>query len=190
VKLKQDLRARLRQLRKDHVAGLHPGTRALVLMRPPAALAARVGEGATVGIYHPRGTEAPARGYAKWFHENGRRVALPWFANADAPMQFREWRDPWSDDSLVAGPHRALQPTSDAPELTPDCVIVPLLGFTADGHRLGQGGGHYDRWLAGHPGACAIGLAWDCQLLDSLPLESHDRPLDAVVTPTRLYGEL
>jgi 5-formyltetrahydrofolate cyclo-ligase len=34
----------------------------------------------------------------------------------------------------------------------------------------------------------AIGLAWDCQLADDLPREPHDRPLLAVVTPTRLYG--
>jgi 5-formyltetrahydrofolate cyclo-ligase len=190
VKLKQDLRATLRRLRKAHVAGLDPRTRALVLMRPPALLAARAGEGATVGLYHAIGAEAPTRGFAKWFHENGRRVALPWFAAADAPMQFREWRDPWGDDGLVAGPHKALQPAADAAEVTPDCVIVPLLGFTADGHRLGQGGGHYDRWLERHAGVCAIGLAWDCQLLGELPLEAHDRRLDAVVTPTRLYGKL
>ena len=37
-------------------------------------------------------------------------------------------------------------------------------------------------------GALAIGLAWDCQLVDDLPHEAHDRPLAAVVTPTRLYG--
>src|SRR3546814_6880034 len=57
-----------------------------------------------------------------------------------------------------------------------------------DGRRLGQGGGHYDRWLAAHPGARAIGLAWDEQLCEDLPHETHDIRLDAIVTPTRLYG--
>jgi 5,10-methenyltetrahydrofolate synthetase len=65
--------------------------------------------------------------------------------------------------------------------------FVPLVGFTADGQRLGQGGGHYDRWLAAHPDTVAIGLAWDMQLADELPTEPHDRPLAAVVTPTRIY---
>ena len=54
--------------------------------------------------------------------------------------------------------------------------------------RLGQGGGHYDRWLAHHPDTIRIGMAWDGQLVDELPVEPHDVPLDAVVTPTRLYG--
>lgn len=69
-------------------------------------------------------------------------------------------------------------------------MFVPCVGFTADGGRLGQGAGHYDRWLAAHPSAVAIGLAWDCQLVDELPTEPHDHPLDAVVTPTRLYGRI
>ena len=190
MQAKTDLRARLRRLRRAHVAALDPGTRALVLTRPPAALAKRVPEGSVVGLYHARGDEAPTRGFARWFHENGRRLALPWFADAGAAMEFREWREPWDDDALVAGPFGALQPDEGAAAVVPDFVIVPLVGFTGEGHRLGQGGGHYDRWLAANPGALAVGLAWDCQVLDSLPVEAHDQPLAAVITPTRLYGVL
>ncbi|MDE2403372.1 MAG: 5-formyltetrahydrofolate cyclo-ligase [Sphingomonadales bacterium] len=184
------MRARLREVRKGHVTGLPAATRALVLMRPPAVLARAIPEGATVGLYHAVGAEAPTRGFARWFQENGRKVALPWFATREAGMAFREWRDPWNDDGLVPGPFAMPQPGDDAGALVPDWVIVPLLGFTAAGDRLGQGAGHYDRWLAAHPGARAVGLAWDCQLVETLPVEPHDRPLEAVVTPTRLYGEL
>ena len=67
-------------------------------------------------------------------------------------------------------------------------LFVPLLGFTAKGARIGQGGGHYDRWLADHPETVAIGMAWDAQLCEDLPMEAHDQSLSAVVTPTRLYG--
>ena len=102
-------------------------------------------------------------------------------------MLFREWSDPWDDDLLDEGPYGALQPGGPAPGLVPDALFVPLIGFTADGHRLGQGGGHYDRWLAAHPACLAIGLAWDCQLVDRLPVEPHDRRLNAVVTPSRIY---
>lgn len=187
---KQELRRRLRQGRKAHVAGLPGATRALIFMRPPGAVAAAVPEGACVGLYHAVGAEAPARGFARWFAENGRRIALPWFGAAGGAMGFRLWTDPWDDSDLVVGPHGALQPAAQAEAVIPDVVIVPLLGFTADGHRLGQGGGHYDRWLAEHPQVLAIGLAWDAQLVEALPVEPHDRVLAAVVTPTRLYGEL
>ena len=76
----------------------------------------------------------------------------------------------------------------EAPALVPDVLFCPLVGFSERGGRLGLGAGHYDRWLADHAPQLAIGLAWDCQLVDDLPIEPHDRALDAVITPTRLYG--
>jgi 5-formyltetrahydrofolate cyclo-ligase len=68
-------------------------------------------------------------------------------------------------------------------------VFVPLLGFTPRGDRLGQGGGHYDRWLEANPSVPAIGLAWDCQKMENLPVEPHDRRLAMIVTPTRVHQE-
>jgi 5-formyltetrahydrofolate cyclo-ligase len=184
---KQRLRTRLRKLRRDHVAGLPPATRGLLFLRPPGPVAALAPHGAVVGLYHAMPDEAPTRAYAKWFSENGRRVALPWFADRDGPMVFREWRDPYDDAGLETGPFGVLQPERDSAEVLPQTVFVPLTGFTASGARLGQGGGHYDRWLAQNPSALPLGLAWDCQLVDTLPLEPHDRPLHAVITPTRFY---
>jgi 5-formyltetrahydrofolate cyclo-ligase len=184
---KAALRAAYRKARADHVAAMPEGLRALVLNRPPAPIAAMVPEGATVGLYYPAGTEAPATGWARWFSENGRRVALPWFAARDAEMEFRVWDNPWGEDHLVPGPWRALQPSECDEAVVPDAVVVPLLAFTADGHRLGQGGGHYDKWLGARPHVTAIGLAWDCQIAEALPYEPHDHPLAAVVTPTRIY---
>jgi 5-formyltetrahydrofolate cyclo-ligase len=64
-----------------------------------------------------------------------------------------------------------------------DVVVVPGLGFTADGRRLGQGGGHYDRFLPRlRPGCVTIGVAFAEQVVDDLPTEPHDVRLDLVVT--------
>jgi len=180
------LRARYRRLRKDHVAALPENVRALVLNRPPAPMAERMPQGTTVGLYHPVGAEAPTGGWARWLAENDRQVALPAHVGADGQMEFRLWEDPWSGRGLVDCPW-GRQPGLDAARVTPDVVIVPLLAFTAAGDRLGQGGGHYDRWLGAHPDVPAIGLAWDCQIAEALPIESHDRRLSAVVTPTRIF---
>ncbi|MBW8783391.1 MAG: 5-formyltetrahydrofolate cyclo-ligase [Novosphingobium sp.] len=187
---KPSLRRRLRKLRREHVAGLSETTRALLFLRPPAVVSALAAEGTTIGLYHATADEAPTRGYAKWFSEHGRHVALPWFAAPDAPMRFRAWADPYADEGLVPGPFGALQPADDAPELDPDVVFVPLLGFTRRGERLGQGGGHYDRWLAAHPGVTALGLGWDCQELAAIGAEAHDHPLCAVITPTCIHEAL
>jgi len=188
VKSKQDLRQQFRALRREHVAQLDPTTRALILHRPPAPLLKLVADGATIGLYHATAHEAPGGGYARFFQERGHRLALPRFAHRGADMAFATWADPWSEDDCEVGPFGLMQPRAEADAITPDLLFVPLLAFTAEGARLGQGGGHYDRWLADHPQAVAIGLAWDVQRVDSLPLEPHDVPLAAVVTPTRLYG--
>jgi len=181
------LRARFRKARSTHVAALPQVTRRLLFLRPPAPIAALADEASAVGLYHATAEEAPTRAYAQWFFENGRTIALPWFAAKGEPMLFRQWLDPFEDTGLEPGPYGALQPGDDAPEVTPALAFVPLLAFTANGERLGQGGGHYDRWLAANGDTIPVGLAWDCQLVDDLPSEPHDRPLHAVVTPTRFY---
>lgn len=190
---KPRLRAHLRQRRRDTVEAMPAKVRALVFHRPPTALVGALRKDAVVGLYHALGSEAPTLAYARWFQAQGWALALPWFADAQPPqpeaaMRFRAWANPWVEAGLVPGPHHALQPADDAAELAPDIVFVPLLGFTEECARLGQGGGHYDRWLAAHPQARAIGLAWDCQLVEDLPQEPHDWPLSAVITPTRVYS--
>lgn len=187
---KTTLRQQLRAARRAHVEALPDSIRGLLFHRPPAPLLARIGDEAVIGLYHAGPYEAPAGGYARFFHEAGHTLALPRFATRTAPMAFARYNDPHAESDLEAGPYGMLQPGSEAEALIPDVLFVPLVGFTAEGVRLGQGGGHYDRWLAEHPPVLAVGLAWDAQLCAALPAEPHDVALDAVVTPTRIYGNL
>ena len=64
----------------------------------------------------------------------------------------------------------------------PDWLLVPLLGFDATGHRLGYGGGYYDRTLATLPDAIALGCAYACQQVDAVPTTEYDVRLRAVAT--------
>jgi 5-formyltetrahydrofolate cyclo-ligase len=178
----------LRAARCAHVASLPDAIRGLLFHRPPAPLLTQIPPDAVIGVYHARPWEAPAGGYARFFHEAGHTLALPRFATRDAAMVFAQHSDPYNESDLAVGPFGMLQPDPMAETLVPDVLLVPLVGFTDTCARLGQGGGHYDRWLAEHRPALAIGLAWDAQLMAALPVEPHDVPLDAVVTPTRMYG--
>jgi 8-oxo-dGTP diphosphatase len=79
-------------------------------------------------------------------------------------------------------------PTSKGPVLEQiDIVVVPGLGFTPSGDRLGYGAGHYDRWLSSHATAFTAGLAYQQQVVDVLPTEAHDRQLDVVVTESGVH---
>ncbi len=91
-------------------------------------------------------------------------------------------------EELVPSPSGSLrEPRSDADlgvRDWPDVLLVPGLAFTSAGGRLGRGGGHYDRLLIrpGRAGCRVLGVAFEFQLVPSLPREEHDADLDEVVT--------
>lgn len=185
---KADLRRKLRARRREHVLDLPESIRGLLFRRPPAPLLELIPHDAVIGLYHATPFEAPASNYAAFFAEAGHSIALPHFLDRHSAMCFRLRTDPFGASDLERGPFGIMQPQASAAAAIPDVLFVPLVGFAADGRRLGQGGGHYDRWLAEHRDIRAIGLAWDEQLCENLPHETHDIRLDAIVTPTRLYG--
>ncbi len=77
-----------------------------------------------------------------------------------------------------------LEPLPDAPRAVPSLVLVPLIAADARGNRLGFGKGYYDRTLPLYD-ALRVGVAFDCQVIDHVPAEAWDAPLDWLVTPTR-----
>ncbi len=86
-------------------------------------------------------------------------------------------------DALSPDRYGIPSPPADGPQMRrPDVVIVPGLAFTRSGTRLGQAGGYYDRYLAAHPDATAVGLCFAWQVVDDLPAEPHDEKVDWVVT--------
>jgi 5-formyltetrahydrofolate cyclo-ligase len=90
-------------------------------------------------------------------------------------------------DELAPGAFHVLAPAAEAPSEPPgpgDVVLVPGLAFDERGRRLGWGGGYYDRTFpVGAPaGATLIGMACEAQLVESVPVDSHDRAMDAIVT--------
>jgi 5-formyltetrahydrofolate cyclo-ligase len=190
---KQSLRTMLRTARRAHVAAQPDSIRALLFHHPPRPVLEQIADEAVIGLYRAGGAEAPATGYARHFRERGHTIALPRFASETTPMKFCEHTDPFGETDLEPGPFGLRQPGPAARPVTPDVLFVPVVGFTVSGKRLGQGGGHYDRWIAEHRGVRTVGLAWDIQLVepeDALPTEPHDMTLEAIVTPTRLYGTL
>lgn len=114
--------------------------------------------------------------------ERGMTIALPVVETKQAPLAFRRYRP---GDDLGPGSYGELAPQETAERLTPETLVVPLLGFTRAGARLGYGGGYYDRTLEKlrktHK-ILAVGYAFGAQEVDALPLTPLDQPLDWIVT--------
>jgi len=81
-------------------------------------------------------------------------------------------------------------PSAQGEAVVPDVVLVPCLGYTRSGFRLGYGGGYYDRWFALHPHVTAVGIAWSPTELrdEELVPQAHDQPLMLVVTELGVVG--
>lgn len=116
--------------------------------------------------------------------DRGRIVAVPRIT----PDQAMIAQGIVSFDAMKPGRHGILAPDAEGPELAPDLCIVPCLAVTGSGDRLGMGGGYYDRYLARHPEMATFALAFDEQVIDTIPVEPHDRRMDYIVTPTRVVS--
>lgn len=120
---------------------------------------------------------------AQWV-EDGIEVSLPVTSQDDGPLGFRVWTP---DTPMQAGAYGIAEPQGPEAPL-PDIVLVPTLGYTRQGDRIGYGKGHYDRTLAGFKARqhafASIGIAWACGDLsgqDYTPAP-HDERLDSILT--------
>mmetsp|Transcript_9991 Transcript_9991/g.19768 ORF Transcript_9991/g.19768 Transcript_9991/m.19768 type:complete len:196 (-) Transcript_9991:2323-2910(-) len=115
-------------------------------------------------------------------------VCLPVVSDQGQPLIFRSWD--CNPDSLVEAAFKTKVPHPSFPEVQPDFVITPLLGFDSSLMRLGYGGGFYDRTLKALrevKSTPAVGLAFLGQLSESLPFDEQDVGVDAVVTEEGLF---
>jgi len=142
---------------------------------------AKTGEGIIAG-YIPLDDEADPTLLMETLAAEGRTLALPCIAARGAALVFRQWV---KGEALVANGYGILEPVPAAPAAVPGLVLVPLLAFDSRGHRLGYGGGYYDRTLdlLRRDGAViAVGIAFAGQEVEELPRETHDHMLDMIVT--------
>jgi 5,10-methenyltetrahydrofolate synthetase len=138
----------------------------------------------TVAAFWPLADEPDLRPLLEQWVQMGVAVALPVIRQRATPLEFRTWTPAATLQPGICG---VLEPREGAVVL-PDVILVPTLGYTDRGDRLGYGGGYYDRTLAdlqtrGHT-FTAIGIAWSCgKLGPAYQPAPHDIRLDAILTP-------
>lgn len=115
----------------------------------------------------------------------GHSICLPVVIGDGEPLVFRAWQ---TGDQLERKGFGVMEPHARQSDCQPSLLLVPLLGCDRRGNRLGFGKGYYDYTLAALRATQpvrAVGLAFDCQVVADLPVQSHDQPLDALVTESR-----
>ena len=141
-----------------------------------------LGDARHILLYYSLPDELPTHDtVVRWASEPGRTIYLPRVVGDDIEVVPYTGPDSLSDDNAfhIAEP---TGPAVDASVL--QAIIVPGVAFDTQCNRMGRGRGYYDRLLADSQ-AYTIGVAHDCQLLEHVPCQEHDRCLDCVITPSR-----
>ena len=147
----------------------------------PEAQAAR-----TMLCFVTFGSEVDTAPIIDWALAQDKTVAAPRIV-ASRTMVAHRITNPAHD--LEEGKYGILAPRANLPLVAPedfDLVLMPGLAFCADGGRVGYGGGYYDAYLVQAANALRIALAFELQLVDKLPRETHDLPAHVIVTEQRV----
>ena len=134
-------------------------------------------------IYISYATEVHTHELIKALLDDGKTLAVPKIVDSEfmESESFSSWED------LVPGELGILTPGNSKPCSGPfDVALTPGLGFTLSGHRMGFGRGYYDKWFAQNKVSHKIALAYELQLVDEIPVEDTDVPMDKIVTEQRV----
>jgi 5-formyltetrahydrofolate cyclo-ligase len=140
----------------------------------------------TLGVYSAMRGEIDILDVATEHIARGGRVALPVVVEKASPVEFWRW---WPGMPMTRGVWNIPIP-AQRECVIPDALVVPLLGFDAALYRLGYGGGYYDRTLANAlPRPYCVGLGFQSGMLSSIYPQTHDIPMNQIVTDERAYPE-
>ena len=170
-------------LQRAELADASPDA-AIMLASHAERIAGQYGSGVFAG-YIPIHSELSPLALLKNLVALGCDLALPITPEEGQPLQFHRWE---IDGLLNDGPYGTKQPPACNDKCNPDVILAPMLAFDGDGWRLGYGGGFYDRTVASLRGCGQrvklIGIAYEEQKVNKIPVGPFDMPLDAVLSPT------
>jgi 5-formyltetrahydrofolate cyclo-ligase len=146
-----------------------------------------------IALYLSVDGELDTRPLIKWLWQQGKKTYLPVIHPfAKGQLLFLDYD---ATSQMVLNRYQIEEPKLNVTKIKPvtelDLICTPLVSFDSNGHRLGMGGGYYDRtlaaWYTTGIGAIPIGLAHQSQQIDKLPVETWDIPLPKIVTPNKIW---
>ena len=140
----------------------------------------------TVLIYVSFRSEVDTYGIIEDCIKSGIRVAVPRVERSDIFFYYID-----SQTDLVSGYMGILEPAEGCVPCSVEpyrsLIIAPGSVFDRYHNRIGYGGGYYDRFISRNHDIYSIGLAYSCQIVDSIPEDEWDQPLDMVITGEAIY---
>lgn len=136
-------------------------------------------EAKTVLLYYPKNNEVDVLPLFKR-HKREKTLLLPVTHRREMTAHPFE-----GNDKMHRGKFGIPEPTTPAYEGAIDLIIVPAVAFDKRGYRLGRGGGYYDRFIKKQPHATLIGVGYDFQLLDEVPVLKHDQKMHRIILPSQ-----
>ena len=136
-------------------------------------------EAKTVLLYYPKNNEVDILPLFKRYKRD-KTLLLP------VTHRDRMTAHPYEgNDKMHRGKFGIPEPTTPEFQGKIDVIIVPAVAFDRAGNRLGRGGGYYDRFLKKQPHATLIGVGYDFQLVDEVPVRKHDQKVHRIILPSQ-----
>lgn len=136
-------------------------------------------EAKTVLLYYPMNNEVDVLPLFKRY-KNEKMLLLPVSHRKGMTVSPYE-----GNEKMHRGKFQIPEPTTPSYRGSIDVIIVPAVAFDKQGHRLGRGGGYYDRFLKTQPHAQLIGVGYDFQLVEEVPVGHHDQKMNRIILPSQ-----
>jgi 5-formyltetrahydrofolate cyclo-ligase len=140
-----------------------------------------------VAVCWPHRNEYDAGNIASKLRKNGSIVTLPVVISSSSALIFRKW----TATTELARDRLGIAYPASGEALRPTVIFLPVVGFDLHGHRLGYGGGYFDRTLAELSATgkmpVVIGVGYEFSKLPTIHPAAHDMPMDFVVTEAGIY---
>jgi 5-formyltetrahydrofolate cyclo-ligase len=204
INLRQSIRSEIRLKRR--LLGKEDQHNAAKLLLTQLAQHKKIQTAKHIALYLANDGELDPMFFIQWCWSKGKEVYLPVIHPFNkSNLLFLRYAE---NTKLQTNKFGILEPLLNVNDVCPvsslDVLCTPLVAFDHSGARLGMGGGFYDRTLAkwfsqqdnktysnldkiNHSNFHPIGIAHDCQLVDSIPIEQWDIPLPEIITPSKCY---
>ena len=139
-----------------------------------------------IGTYISFRDELDTKKLNQYLLERGLNLALPAIDFQTKEINFFMYH---KNTELIENKFSILEPKNKDKVIFPKIILIPLLGYSKSGFRLGYGGGYYDKYLSKNDigDVKKIGIAFSFQEVEEIPVEDHDERLDWILTEKHLY---